>query len=744
MGWASNGSRVHFLHRAFLSKGPPACKRQKTDDSRIFYSKPHPKPAIQWCDWQGSPTRIVGPRPSPSMVSRGMSLASAKDVIFRDPSSFVPGELHEHLREWEKIAPLGQADDVLSYIRNKVDVWAVFQPYKGKFMGQAYDSPLPPARQFPNSQSCEKFKDFINSTIKERVRTGSVLFWGFVGQVQPPHLVMPITVEPTKPRMCHDERFLNLWIRDLPFSLDYLSDLPRYVSLGHFQTVCDDKSGYDHLLLTPASRTMFGLCWDSCYFVYASLPFGWKASAYVYHSTGLVATSYIRDLGVPCSQYIDDRHNGQLLPRMACNWSDLQKAEAAVYIVTTTLTSLGYTMALSKSSLIPTQCVRYLGYLSNSLLTAFILPDDKKAKFKVLRETILSKREINLQTLQRFAGKTTSFSIAVPAARLYTRTIYRAIALHSKKPLKPIHITAALRDEIVYWRFLDSWQGHLPWFDERHLVITFYTDASNSGWGGVVFLQQKEPITLRDYWSPDNLSKPIVIKEALALLNTLSAASSYLTNSRVDAHTDSLTFVHAWKNQGSKSVDLTSVIKSIFELSLRANIALTLCYVPSQDNLADAPSRVLSVADCMLANPLWVDLETRWGPHSIDLMSLDSNVHNATDGKPLRHFSPWPTPNSAGVNLFAQTLLAEDNAYVFPPLVIIGPVLRFLLASKCRFTIVIPDLFPRRFWWPLVNGRASDQVQLGSKGQPDILFVPTREGTFESKPLEWDLWAFRL
>lgn len=23
---------------------------------------------------------------------------------------------------------------------------------------------------------------------------------------------MPITIEPTKPRMCHDERFLNLWI----------------------------------------------------------------------------------------------------------------------------------------------------------------------------------------------------------------------------------------------------------------------------------------------------------------------------------------------------------------------------------------------------------------------------------------------------------------------------------------------------------------------------------------------------
>ncbi len=75
---------------------------------------------------------------------------------------------------------------------------------------------------------------------------------------------MPITDGPTKPRMCHDERFLNLGIRDLPFTLDYLSDLPRYVGRGHFQTVCDDKSGHDHLMLTPSSRTMFGLRWEGC------------------------------------------------------------------------------------------------------------------------------------------------------------------------------------------------------------------------------------------------------------------------------------------------------------------------------------------------------------------------------------------------------------------------------------------------------------------------------------------------
>ena len=43
----------------------------------------------------------------------------------------------------------------------------------------------------------------------------------------------------------------------MPFKLDNLCDLPRYVGLDTYQTILDDKSGYDHLLLSVQSRTLF-------------------------------------------------------------------------------------------------------------------------------------------------------------------------------------------------------------------------------------------------------------------------------------------------------------------------------------------------------------------------------------------------------------------------------------------------------------------------------------------------------
>ena len=166
---------------------------------------------------------------------------------------------------------------------------------------------------FPNSSSCQAFSEFITDTILDRVANGSLSVWERVGEVPPSHLVMPITVEPSKPSVCqHDERFFNLWIKYLPFSLDLITDLPRNVHKGSFQITCDDKSGYDHIRLSPDSRTWFGLQWNAWYFVFNTLPFGWKANTYLYHSIGVVATSFIRSHGVPCSQYIDDRHFGEL------------------------------------------------------------------------------------------------------------------------------------------------------------------------------------------------------------------------------------------------------------------------------------------------------------------------------------------------------------------------------------------------------------------------------------------------
>ena len=72
---------------------------------------------------------------------------------------------------------------------------------------------------------------------------------------------MPLMDEPYKPRLCHDERFLNLYIRDLLLPLDYISNLPRCVAKNQFQSTMDDKTSYDHVEPKKYSILWAGFKW---------------------------------------------------------------------------------------------------------------------------------------------------------------------------------------------------------------------------------------------------------------------------------------------------------------------------------------------------------------------------------------------------------------------------------------------------------------------------------------------------
>lgn len=198
------------------------------------------------------------------------------DLRFRDPDNFLAGNLHDHCQEWETLSP---SSEVMNWIKYGVDVHKFFKPYKGNFKGRHLDSALPPCMYFPNAKVCEQFGDFIARTLEERIRNESLTVLGKVGECDPPYLILPLTVEPTKPRLCHNDRFINLWIVDSPFSLETSKEIHRLVNSGDMMSCLDDKSGYDHILLHENSRKYFGIQFGGFYLVFNTIPFGFKTSA---------------------------------------------------------------------------------------------------------------------------------------------------------------------------------------------------------------------------------------------------------------------------------------------------------------------------------------------------------------------------------------------------------------------------------------------------------------------------------
>ncbi|VDI38058.1 Hypothetical predicted protein [Mytilus galloprovincialis] len=577
-----------------------------------------PRGACHFCESRVPSLTNLSPRAEE--VYHDNVLFDIDSLQLRDPDKFVSGQLHNCVSEWRLILDENAHQDVVKWLEDGVDVGEFFRRFKGNFKGRNYDSEIPPRNYFQNAAICKKYSAFISKELCERISTGCIKLLGRVGECQPPKVIMPLTVEPSKPRLCHDERYLNLWVKDLPFHLENLKDVHRLVQENALMITCDEKSGYDHVNLQESSQTYFG---------------GSKNS--------------------------DDA---------------MLEASKITYMVLQLLTRLGYTLSLSKCSLIPGTCKKFLGFLVDSVKQAYILPDDKKLKFIDLRKSILLMDEVDLRTLQRFCGKCISLTLAVPGCKLFCREVNAAISTCVKNSRK-VKVLGPLRDELMHWRFLDTWTGYSKWRSEFHKVIELSTDSSGF--------------------------RPIHEKEADAVLKSLQSLDSSLQDSRVDLFTDNMAVIAAWENQGCKSRALSCIMKEIFSHVSTYNIDLHLKYVPSCLNEADAPSRLTNTADSMLSEESWLLVESLYGPHSVDLMSLDSNVMKSSTGVPLKHFTPWPTPCSAGVNLFSQNLRSEQNPYVYPPFVLVFPVLSLLREQGISCTIIVPEMRPLPIWWPILK-----------------------------------------
>jgi hypothetical protein len=695
----------------------------------------------------GNALRSPAPQPSfESVLDSGVDFDMFL-LPLRNPDNFVAGGLHKCYEEWGKVldnltSSELPTEDIRSWIKDGVDVSKFFRHFTGNFKGNAYNSQAPPQMYLPNAANCRDFTGFIASELEKKIADGAITLLGRVGECELPTIIMPLTIEPSKPRMCHDERFLNLWVTDNSFRLETLKDIHRLVGKDAKMISCDDKSGYHHIKLSEASRTYFGIQFGGWVMVYNTLPFGWKASPYVYQTVGMVATTYLRSYGISTTQYIDDRfgvesaHAGT--GHVNCS------IEKVRYALLELLTRLGYTFAIIKSILDPTTSLKHLGFIIDSSRQAYLLPVDKRNSFRELRQHILAQNEIDVKTLQRFVGKCISMVLVVPAAKLYTREVNRAIALGLKNSRK-VKMYPQLLEEIRHWEFLDLWKGCMPWRTERHRQIVFATDASLYKYGVSVISGTGSGLVFSDFWE-NNDDRPIHLKEADALFKALQSMTPELINSRLDVLTDSTPLIYAWHNQGARDMNLTAIIKRIFQIVYEFNIDLNLQYIPSRENPADNPSRVLRIEDKMLSYITWCRVQEAFGPHTIDLMTLDSNVMKDEYGQPLRHFTPTPTPESVGVNLFAQDIRYEVNPYVFPPSSMILPVIKFLIESGvewCTFVISLVSAAP--IWMPIVKVYVVSSLCLGRVGQKGVLMMPTKKGfVLDDQGLTYPLFVYRL
>ena len=200
----------------------------------------------------------------------------------------------------------------------------------------------------------------------------------------------------------------------------------------------------------------------------------------------------------------------------------------------------------------------------DSLVQAFSVPKEKRDRFAQLREGILvRKSSVPLKSIQRLMGKCISFSLAFPGAKFYIREMAASLAKASKGA--EVLLSSSLREEILFWRFLDDWDSFIPWRQESHFAISLSTDASLFRWAAVIHLRSSD-LSIGDYLEDEMKNKHIDVKEMYAVAKALESLPLDVKHCRVDIQVDSQVVIHAWCGRGSRSRDLTELAKRIFSI----------------------------------------------------------------------------------------------------------------------------------------------------------------------------------
>ena len=366
----------------------------------------------------------------------------------------------------------------------------------------------------------------------------------------------------------------------------------------------------------------------------------------------------------------------------------------------------------------PSRSPPLLGFVCDSVRQTLIIPQDKRNKFTTLRKDSLSSPFVSLKLLKRFSGKVISFSLAIPGSKLYVREVFKAVSRHSGSSRPTVKLEANLRADIEYWRFLDDWKDYFRWKNlasrVRYALFRYFKD----GLGAELYAWA---VTL---WSPGittwTIPSILNVLEAQPLLHSLLSFREHLTSSGVDLHTDSRVLKSALENGGCRSSEVSGILEDFFIPAGRTSALMFTMFRRVKIQPISLPEAdQIRIACCQIAP--WSKSNAFSGPTRSDLMSLDSNCQRNRVGLHLPHFTSCATPDLAvstsSLILFLWITISTCSRH----LSLSPPLLRYLFEQDFQgaFTIVVPDLKPRRF---LVGVAAVTRCRSRSIGKEERRF----------------------
>ena len=349
----------------------------------------------------------------------------------------------------------------------------------------------------------------------------------------------------------------------------------------------------------------------------------------------------------------------------------------------------------------------YLGIECDSLHGRFLIPQERISKYLPILQNLITRQWVSFAELEKIVGKLVSLECAVPAGMWYTREQYATlrksgISSSSRNIVKEnffLKITPQLIEEWSIWIFFLSDNTGAPWklFQNIYLHADISSDASGRAYAGVIDFPNGPFKIVAGEFDEAMLQGDIQVKEGEALRATLQLLieefPTQLKGKTLMCKIDNQVLKAVIERKGtSQNLALNNIGKQIYWLQQMGQFYISLQYVKSQLNVADKFTREAPGLEVSISHFVFMKIWNKWGPFEWDIMASSANVNKDPQGKKLYFFSRYHDLGTSGVDIFAQNLQFLENIYCFPPIPIVGMVLKFLEQQQKDCIMVVPAI----------------------------------------------------
>ncbi|XP_015763048.1 PREDICTED: uncharacterized protein LOC107342108 [Acropora digitifera] len=454
---------------------------------------------------------------------------------------------------------------------------------------------------------------------------------------------------------------------------------------GCFMASIDLKDAYCTVPIFHAHQKYLKFIYNGTLYQYTCMANGLSCAPRVFTKLLKPVYATLHNLGYLSLGYIDDSY---LQGDTSSECLENVKVTASLF------KKVGFHLHPTKSVIIPTQRLTFLGFVLDSNDMTVTPTESKIQKVVTACQHLLPKPHPTITEVAEVIGLLVSNFPGAQYGPLHYRSVesdkIQALKINKGNYKSHMQLTSSSIADLKWWI------ANMPTV-QRDIVrcnpsMVIQTDASKKGWGAALGNQE-----IGGRWTDVETTSHINILELQAAFFALRAFCHTTNNTHVQLQIDNTTAVAYITNMGgTKSTQLNNLAKEMWTWCINKNIWLSAVHIAGKLNTStDNKSRNFSDKhEWALSKEYFQEIVSVYPELNIDLFA--SRLNNQLDV-----YCSWkPDPGCTYVDAFSIDW-SNFNFFAFPPFSLIPRCVQKISQDKAKGILLIP-VWPTQTWFPLV------------------------------------------